>query len=135
MTDAVISKEVARGQLEMLLGYYDLDAGDFENDTMKDLFETACNKLVKAISKGRLEIKEDEGLKITQHLRTGDELVYAEICGKHKTAMAGKKDGDQYGKIYALLGSMSGVGETGISKLTGVDISVAECLGFLYMQV
>jgi hypothetical protein len=102
---------------------------------MKEQFDTARNKLIKSIMKGRLEIKEDEGLKVKQSLRSGETLEYSELCGKHKLAMKGKKDGDHFGRIYAILGSVTKAGEAAISKLTGVDMSVAECLGFLFLQV
>ena len=133
----VISRAVAEEQLDLFLDYYDLEIEDFANEAMKEQFETSCNKLVKAITKGRLEIKEDEesNLCVTQILRNEEHMEYAVVSGKHKIAMKGKKETDGYGRIYTLLGSITSLGETAISKLKGVDLSIAECLGFLYLQV
>lgn len=131
----VISREVAEEQLDLFLDYYDLEIDDFANEAMKEQFETSCNKLIKAIMKGHLEVKEDSDLYVTQILRNGESMNYAVVSGKHKIAMKGKKDTDGYGKIYTLIGSITSLGETAISKLKGVDLSIAECLGFLYLQV
>ncbi|MCK5127580.1 MAG: hypothetical protein KAR42_15090 [candidate division Zixibacteria bacterium] len=131
----VISWEVANEQFNLFLDYYDLEAEDFANEATKEQFETASNKLVKAITKGRLEIKEEESLCVTQILKNGEHIEYGVVSGKHKLAMKGKKDTDIFGRIYAIMGSITGLGETAILKLAGIDLSIAESLGFLLLQV
>jgi len=132
----IISWEVASEQFDLFLGFYDLEADDFANEATKEQFETVSNKLIKAIMKGRLEIREaDSSLCVTQILKNGDSLEYSVVSGKHKLAMKGKKDTDIFGRIYAIMGSITGLGETAISKLQGADLSIAESLGFLLLQV
>jgi len=129
-----ISEKVARDQLDILMKYYDIELDEFEDDQKKAV-DQSIKKLIKAIRRGQLEIKNDDELKVTQHMKKGGEpILYNVLSGKNKTAMANKKDTDYHGRIYAMLGSQSGLGETAIQSLTGSDLSVAESLGILFLQ-
>ncbi len=135
-----ISAEVARQQLDELLDYYELDGESFLDENQKNIFDQTCERLKKAIMKERLSISGEDGIKVTQHLKNsyaGEVKVfeYAELAGKHKMSMGKHKDTDHYGKMYALLGSLTGMGETAIRNLKGPDLSTAECLGFLFLVV
>ncbi len=135
-----ISKEVATQQLEEFLDYYEIDDDSFVDEAQLNAYIQVCGKLKKAIQKGRLTITNDDGIKIKQSLKNsydGDvkEFDYAELAGKHKLSMGKKKDTDHYGRMYALLGSLTSMGEAAIGKLKGSDLSTAECLGFLFLQV
>lgn len=134
-----ISEQVAMEQLDGLLDYYDLDLNDIKNSAQRDAVESAYNRLIKAVRKGNLEFSNDDNIKIVQHLKKplgeSGTIEYRELDGKAKVAMKDKADTDYYGRIYSLLGSLSGLGETAIIGLKGSDLSVAECLGVLFLQV
>jgi hypothetical protein len=49
--------------------------------------------------------------------------------------MDGYKEDDHYHRMYALAGSLNGLGATGMSQLSELDMSAAECIGFIFLQV
>ncbi len=135
-----ISEEVATQQLAELLDYYEIEESDMVGDDDEKAFEMTCKGLKKAIRKGRLTITCQDEIKIKQILAKSyggevNELEYEELAGKHKLSMGKKKNTDHYGRMYALLGSLTGMGETAIAKLKGSDLSTAESLGFLFLRV
>lgn len=133
-----LSYEVAEDQLKQLFDYYDL-AIDDQLESQKVVLEAASKRLIKAIRRGNLEISMDDGLTVTQNLVRPpggvNTIKYRVVDGRSKTAMADKKETDQYGKIYAVMGSLSGIGEAGIKGLTGQDLSIVETLGIVFLQV
>jgi hypothetical protein len=137
MMDYKLSEQSAEDQLNLFLEYYELMEEDIP-ETQKSAFISACKRIIKAIRLGRLEITNVDGIKIVQTLKNpigeSQTIEYGRIVGKAKIAMKGKVD-DDYGKMYALLGSLSGLGEVAIQKLEGPDLSIAECLGLLFLQV
>jgi len=144
MSEKKLSKENAQKQLDTLLDYYDLDLDDISDENVHNAITSSCNKLLKAIKKGRLEIKEeDDTLNVYQYLKKpigGKEgsltvIKYREIDGRSKIAMKDNKESDYHGKIYSFLGGLSKEGGAVIMRLKGVDISIAECLGALFLQV
>lgn len=135
-----ISDEVAEQQLNELLDYYELESDCFIEKKQKNVFEMTCIRLKKAIRKGRLSISSvDDNIIIKQYLKKppGEikELEYEELSGKNKVVMGKYEEDDQHKKIYALIGSLTGLGESAIEKLKGVDSSICESLGFLFLQV
>lgn len=130
MADFILSEESAAEQLELFMDYYDVDMNDIPT-AQRDAVDIACRKVSKAIRRGKIEIRNTDGLQVVQMVKE-TELVYGELTGRAKIAMGDKTD---YGKIYALLGSLSGAGETAIQKLKGADLSIAECIGMLFLQV
>lgn len=130
-----LSEEVAREQLDVLYDYYEIVFNELPAD-LKPALEGADRKLLKAVRVGRLEVGVDgEGvIVVTQNLRGGEQLVYREIDGKAKVAMGGCDANDNYGKAYALMGSLCGLGETAIIKLKSHDLSIVECLGTVFLQ-
>jgi hypothetical protein len=138
--DSKISATVAQQQLDELLDYYEIDGESFIDENQSNIFSQTCERLKKAIMRGRLSISGKDGIEVKQHLKNSyagevKVLDYAELAGKHKTSMGKHKDTDHYGRMYALLGSLTGMGEVAITKLKGPDLSTAECLGFLFLQV
>ena len=128
----VLSEESAAEQIDLFMEYYEVDLEDIP-EALADGVAAAKAKVEKAIRKGRVEIRDGEGLEIMQKINGGkSEVVYGELTGKAKIAMGDKTD---YGKIYALLGALAGIGETAIQKLRGADLSTAECIGMLFLQV
>ena len=136
-----ISEEVAKEQFEQFCEYYDFDAEDATAEDVRVALDAATARIIKAIMRGRLEVKDVDGdITVRQVLKhpMGDvsELSYGVLTGKAKIAMEKKKkQDDHHGKIYALLGSLSGLGEGAISSLRGADLSTAECVGMVFLQV
>lgn len=129
-----LSIENAQAELDKLLDYYEIDFDDLPADS-KDAISAVLRKVVKFIRQGRLEIKIEDGIKCIQTLRDNSySITYKELNGKAKAAMGSKKETDQNGRIHALLGSLSD-GETVITKLKGPDLSLAECLGGIFLLV
>lgn len=135
--EAVISKEVATDHVNAFLNYYDLSENDLKNKDQKDMFNVCIDKIVKAITEGRLTISEhkDGYPELTQKLRSGELLVYGILKGKSKVAMKDCEDSDMYGRIYALVGALTGVGGSAIEEIKGKDLSLAESIGFLFLKV
>ena len=142
-----ISEESAREQLGIFFDYYEIDStnvGGGENS--QEIFESTVDRLTDAIRKGHVEIKEnDDGLIVVQTLKKAKKvkegeaavsvLEYKEISGAAKDAMKHKKETDHYGRIHAMLGYLSGAGENAIKSLRGVDMSISECIGVLFLKV
>ncbi len=133
----ILSEESADKQVDMFCEYYDIDRSECA-ESQAEAVETSIKKISKAIRRGTVEISlnDDEDIIVTQTIPLKDEsetkIVYGALSGKNKKAMSKQED---YGKIYALLGSLSGLGDTAISKLKGAHLSVAECIGMLFLQV
>jgi Mg2+ and Co2+ transporter CorA len=145
VTKLTISEESARSQMDIFFDYYEIDSANVGGgENAQDIFESTVDRLVDAIRKGRVEIVENEdGLIVKQTLKTvkkvGENQVsileYKEISGAAKDAMKHKKETDHYGRIHAMLGNLSGAGEAAIRSLRGVDMSISECIGVLFLKV
>ena len=133
MTKNIISEQAAKDQFEILVDYYEFEIDDLPDD-LKDSVEFAIKKVVKSIMKGRVEISDSDGLKIIQKMKHNEnDFEYKAISGSAKPEMKDKDS--QYEKIYALLGSLSGWGKQAVKKLEGIDLSTAESLGMILLQV
>lgn len=135
-----ISAEVAMDQVMGFLETYDIDIEAIEDSKSKSGIESTLNKMVSYVRSGLIEIVEkDKKLSIIQHLSnaTGEiqTLEYKEIGGKNKVQMDGHDENERYTMMYALAGSISGIGYDGILKLQGRDLSVAEVLGAIFLQI
>ena len=121
-----LSEDAANDQLDLFFGYYDFDMDDIPEKQLEAV-EASTKRIIKAIRKGKVEIVEGESLKIVQHVTVKNKegvkedsvLEYGEISGRSKLSMGKKSDTDFNGRIYALCGSLTGLGETGILKLKG----------------
>ena len=130
-----ISAESAREQLDLMYEYYEIDFNELP-EKLGEALQATDRKLVKSVRLGRVEISIDEKnvIKVVQNIRDGEPLVYREIDGMAKVAMGPKTEGDSYGRAYALMGALCGLGETAITQLKGNDLSVVECLGTVFLQ-
>ena len=134
----VISEETAQETLDQFTAYYDMDIEGLP-DALNTAMVFCLNQIKRAVEKGKLEIEiTDDTIVVKQHLkkeipRAPNPLVYKEVNASAKLAM--KDDGTQYGRIYALLGALSGEGSAVILKLKGADMSLAESLGTVFLQV
>ncbi len=129
-------KDVAKAELKKMLDYYEIDIDEIEDKDLRRAIQQGYDRLIKAVRLGRLEVKLEGGIKIIQRLRDEKTILeYREIDGVAKMEMAGKDEKDHYGKAYALMGSLSGLGEGAIKKLKSVDLSLAEVLGLIFLSV
>lgn len=133
----IISEEVAEAQVDLFCNYYDIDLSD-SAESQKEAVETARKKIIRAIRFGEMEIslddEDDPIIKQMIPIKGGGttDIEYGVLSGKHKKAMTKQ---EEFGKMYSLLGSLSGLGETAISKLKGRHLSTAECIGMFFLQV
>lgn len=131
----ILSKESAENELKKMFDYYEIDVEEIETPELKKAIKAGYERLIKNVRFGRLEIKIESGIQIAQTLKNGEKINYREIDGIAKSEMAGKEANDYYGKSYALMGSLSGLGEAAIKKLKGVDLSLCEVLGLIFLSV
>lgn len=132
--ELALSEDSAAAQLDRLIDYYEIELDDLP-PASKDSIDATMKKLVKFIRKGRLEINLEDGIQCIQTLRDGKtKIIYKELCGKAKIAMGSKIETDHHGRLFALLGALSD-GETAVTQLKGPDLSLAECLGGLFLLV
>ena len=132
-----ISEESATKEIQKILDYYEIDIEKDFDDEYRKVFDQSLSKAIKAVRLGRLSIKIDnEGIKITQSLKSGSTTItYREIDGVAKIATRSVGKDDSFGKLYEIMGSLSGLGSDAITKLKGVDLSLCECLGAIFLQV
>jgi hypothetical protein len=129
-----IGRSTAEKEFQKFVEYYEID--EFENKDQQELFDSAKSKIVKAIIRGRLEISEVEGeFLIIQTTRKGQRITYREIDGQAKMESDKAGDGQNHGRIYSLLGYLSGDGQDAIKQLKGPDLSLAENLGAAFLAV
>lgn len=131
-----LSIESAKAELNKMMEYYEIDIDEIEDGNLKNAIQQGYDRAIKSIRHGRLHVKIENGeIKIIQKCKSGTELTYREIDGEAKTQMDGYPADAIYKRAYALLGSLSGVGESVIKKMKGVDLSLAEVLGLLFLAV
>jgi hypothetical protein len=131
-----VSEENAEKAVIDLLTFYRVDVDDIEDDKMKKAVESALNKLQAAYRRGQLENSRKDGtFKVIQTTASKTKIEYDELKGEAKTVMDGFGENANYQKQYALLGSLSGLGAKAIQSLNAVDVSVAECLGLIFLMV
>ncbi len=137
----LISEESAKEQLEALMEYYDIDKDDIEIEEGPEAVQTLMNGLVRAIRKGRLEIKldSDQKLVVTQHLKhpPGDiaDVDYSVVGQKARLAMDRVKSTKEQERMCAFMGSLSGLGSTGIGSLVAADMGTMNRLATLFSMV
>ena len=106
MAEFILSEESAKEQLDYFLEYYDIDISVLNGD-QADAVKASADKLIRAIRAGLLEISSEA--EIVQRLKSpaGDvkSLTYGELTGNSKLALKNKAQTDNYGRMYALLGS------------------------------
>lgn len=130
-----ISIESAREQINLFLNEYDVDFNDMP-EKQAAVMESATKSLVKAITRNRLEIiEETDGLKFVQHLKNGTVLKYKQPDAPSKRLLSKVSSDDNYGKIYVLMGYLSGEGANVIESIKGPDLSLIETIGTIFLLV
>ena len=137
----LISEDSAIEQLDILMEFYDIDKNDIEIEEGVEAVQTLMNGLVRAIRKGRLEIKLDSDgkLLVTQHLKhpPGDiaDVDYSVVGQKARLAMDRVKSTKEQERMCAFMGSLSGLGVQGVSGLVGADMGTMNRLATLFSMV
>jgi hypothetical protein len=135
MLDYKVSEETATSALNGFFECYEVDPKEEAiSDDQRIAIDAAIAKVTKAIRLGKVTI---EGMIITQTLSKAPSevttVVYGEMTAKAKVEMGKKSQDDHYGRIYCLLGSLSGLGERAIMGLKGSDLSTAESIGIIFL--
>lgn len=133
-----ISEEIAKEQLQKMLDYYELEVEELDED-IQSLITSSCRQVKKAIMAGLMDIEvSGNNCKVKQYLRfplngIPNPITYHELNGKCKAEI--KDDLGDYQKIYTLLGVLSREGMSVIQLLQGKDLSRAEALASIFLQV
>jgi hypothetical protein len=150
MSEYKISEESAEEQLGIFNEWYDIDPEDFSemaegNQAAQNAFKVVSRKLIRAIRKGYLEIREEKGKDgsptlvveqvLSRPIEDVERVKYREVTGLARTAVKTKEGDNDTLRNYKLLGILSGEDYKLFQKLRGADIGVTDCLGFLFMQV
>ncbi len=131
-----LSRESAKEILNKMMEYYEIEIDEIEDEKLKAAIQGSYDRAINSIRRGRLQVKIENGeIKVTQTTRKGGVFEYREIDGESKTVMDAYPGDAIYKRAYALLGSLSGNGETAFKKMKGVDLSLAEVLGLLFLAV
>lgn len=133
-------KTTARNEIKKMLDYYEIDINEIEDKKLKDAIKASYDRLIKAVRLGRLEIKLEGGIRVIQKTRPDEKgesktIEYREIDGTAKCEMDGYPADAYSQRAYALMGSLSNLGEGAIKKLKSVDLSLAEVLGLIFLSV
>lgn len=146
----ILGEEAAEDQLQLFLDWYDICREDFissdEGESSSTWYDKITSRLKRAIRKGLVEIKEENTkdgsptLNVYQTLTrkipgVESPICYKEISGRAKLALKGSAKTGQFAQIYLYLGGLCGEGEKVFHNMAGRDGAIAECLGFLFLQV
>lgn len=135
MSEPKLSKESARKELQKFYDYYEVEKSDLSSDSQKAL-EGVESVVIKGFQNGYFEIVEsDKGFCVMQRLKSNpeDTFTYKELNGEAKLAMSSKKEDDVSGRIYAMLGSLSGEGAAVIAQFKSSDLKRAEHFGSILL--
>lgn len=137
--DYLISEEVAMGQIKKFLTYYKIDVAMWErgDDVLEKLLQYCrMGMLHFTIEDGKAKVRQVLYEHRKEKMENKDrDIYYNTISGQNKTESDGYDEKDRFSMQYALIGSMTGIGEKGIKKLKDFDLSAVECLGSLFLQI
>lgn len=130
----ILSTESATAQLMDLLSYYDINLGLVEDEMARKQLERQLDQIVDYIRRGKVEVRrtKDEKIEVVHHTEKKSELVYAEVNAAAKQAMDRHPVEARYGRLYAFMGALSGVGHEGIVLLGAKDLAIVDLLGSVF---
>lgn len=143
----VLSDEVAEDQLVLFMDFYEIYEDDQASQEVKDAIETTNNKVKIAIRKGLLNFKEDgtfaQTLESKHRKKIRSEkptiIEYGILTGKAKVQNRHIKnesdDAARTRRLYSIMGSMANMSDNDMMKLSALDLSAMECVGFLLSTV
>lgn len=142
-----LSEESAKAQLELFLDWYGMDYEEMfgSDSTAPEAAKEAVSKRIfKRLRQGYFEVKEEESkgemtLVVVQHLdkpvHGKKELKYKEIKGSHRSSVKVSQGENETAQMYHFLGAVTGEGKSFFDSLRGVDIGVADMIGYLFLLV
>ena len=124
-------------QINILLNYYDIDPDD-ANESMRDAVKSSVAKIKKCVKRGILEVGNGKLGPIIIHKLQNSEaenqtVEYGTMTGNNKLEMDKKEIKEAYGRNYALMASLAGLAPDAIRKFRGVDLSIVESLGVIFL--
>jgi len=125
-----ISEESATEQYQQLLNWYDLDFSDAKDPRAPEKIK---QKIVKAIRQGKVEIEIGESIAVVQHTENCGTLRYGQVSARARVAMDREKG--ESARLYAYLAALSKTEVSKLYNLEGIDLSIAELLGLLFLGV
>lgn len=130
----ILSEESANAEVKKFLTYYDIDIDSTTDEKIVTMFERSLDAVTRYVRRGVLEIAEDADGKVTviHHIPKAEPIVYGELGAKHKLAMDRVPAEESYRRIYALMGSLCGLGQSAIEKMSAKDLAVVEVLGTVF---
>lgn len=131
----VLAREVAEAEFDKFCDDMDIDRNvDKMNEKDAEGFNENKEIIIKAMVTGRLVLNDDSEPVYTP-VRTGvsNPLTFREPSGVDLMAMDRKKSGEDVGKMYALMDSMTKSVPGTCSKLRGIDRKVAQAITVLFM--
>ncbi len=128
-----ISPESADAIFAGFLEYYEIDLNEIQG-TQRRATESAIAKIKKSIMGGQIEIMDDH-FTVVVHMRNAQRLELRELDGKAKVEMGKRENEDLHGRIYAMMGSLTGLGFNAIQSLRGPDLARVESLGIVFLLV
>ena len=129
--DMPISEDTARAQVMLLLEGYDIDPAT-KSDPAEEALTDLLDKLAKYIRRGIIEI--DDKLNVTQHRKSGPDVIYKKLTGAAVRATDEAGDGKNYKKIFLLMSNMAGLPIEAFSQLPGDELSVVETLALIFLS-
>ena len=127
-----LSKEVATDHVKGLTNYYRVKVDEMGGEREQKAIEAAIKVLVTSTMAGDIRIDESNW-DIIHMLVTGGQVTYHEFTAKAKVAMGKRSDTDIHGRVYELLGSVSGLGVTPILNDKKKDIEIAEAIAAVFL--
>lgn len=133
----VLTEEVAQDQFNIIIDYYNIDSGDVADNDSEKMFASIKRKLIKAIRYGHLTIEmvDEDIVVIQKRVKSGQEIKYAVLSGKHKITMEKNSNNNNYKRIYNLLSSLTNIPVNTLADFKGFDMSIIENLALLFLSV
>lgn len=130
-----IAREVAEQQFDQFCEDMDIDNNveKMDEDDAKG-FNTQKELIIVAMMDGRLVLNDDSEPVYTPKRKGFDNpLTFREPSGADQMAMDRKKSGQDVGKMFSMMDSVTKSVPGACSKLKGPDLKVAQAIMFLFM--
>ena len=136
MREDKIALDVAEQEFDRFTDMMDLDVDVSRMDEEdKKSFESQKRPIIRALQMGSLVINEDGEPVYTPQRAGGDvnPITFHEHTGASLMAMDRKKNGENMGKLYSVMGDMTRTNANLFAKMKGGDLKVCQAIVNLYM--
>lgn len=135
MNDYKVAPEVAEAEFERFVEAMDLDldTAQMDDEDRKSL-EQQKSRIVSAIQKGSLVVN-DIGEPVYTPIRSenADAIHFREPTGASLMAMDRKKKNEDVGKMYAIMGDITGNHANRFAKMVLSDLKVCQAVTSLFL--